>query len=97
MDTTNTKLHILPGNLFVFINKEEKTCILHICNDQKGYYDKQDNSQPIDYDALRACIKKYKNVKFLKDTKTILPKIGNSNAKGDWDKISQIPTDKLKD
>ena len=151
MNIVDTDINILPGNLFNFINRDEKTCILHICNDQKGYgrgfaydlshqfprarsmyrkwydnkyhfelgniqyvkvdqntyvinmlaqhgyYDKHTNPQPIDYDSLRECLKKFIDVKFLRDAKIILPKIGTGNAKGDWDTISQILLEELKD
>ena len=84
------------------LNKEEqdnirnKTCTLAVvnCYSQYDVGSKNKNEIPLDYDALRLCLRKIN--KYFKGLRIGVPQIGCGLAGGDWNVVSTIIQEELK-
>lgn len=87
------KNHFELGNI-QYVKLDKNLYVINMLA-QHGYKTKS-NPEPLDYKALRKCLKEYNDVAFLKDAKIIMPKLGTGLAGGDWEKIQVIISDELK-
>jgi len=63
---------------------------------QNGIFSR-DNLVPINYDALKKCLKQVNEFAYFNDYSVHMPKIGTGLAKGKWEIIEEIINDRLRD
>lgn len=91
-----SQMSIYPVNYKGFSTQELRNSLFVVnCYTQYFYGKGKGGGAPIDYDALRSCMRE---INFFFPGKRIgLPKIGAGLAGGDWDKIKGIIQEELKD